>query len=96
MSKGIVAQVGRMLQKEGDLDHHSRLLQNMLNLVHVQNEQIATLKAALIDRDLRLLEECNGECGKNDIQPEDCDRCEQEYVVSQLAREMPEIFGDAK
>jgi len=48
MSKGIVAQVSRMLTKEGALDHHSQLLQNLLNLVYAQDKQIAALKAALV------------------------------------------------
>jgi hypothetical protein len=60
-------------------------------VLNAKDRQIAALKAALADRDLRLLEPCNGECGKNDIKLEDCDRCEREYVISQLVREMPQI-----
>ena len=49
-------------------------------LAHIDDQaaQMATLKAALIGRDLRLLESCNGECGKNNNQPEDCDQCEHD------------------
>jgi hypothetical protein len=60
-------------------------------IIERHDKQIAALKAALVARDLRLLEECNGECGKNDIKPDDCGQCEHEYVISQLARELPEI-----
>lgn len=69
---------------EGKIEEYQRIIDE-------QARQIAELKTALIDRDIRLLEPCNGECGKNDIQPEDCDRCEHDYVMQALAREMPQF-----
>jgi len=74
-----------------DCPRMAEYLEMALEHINFQVKQIAALKTALIDRDLRLLEECNGECGKNDIKPEDCDLCEYDYVISQLARELPEI-----
>lgn len=73
----------------------AEMLPVLLTHIDLQAWQIAALKAALIDRDVRLLEPCNGECGKNDIKPEDCDQCEHDYARSQLAQEMPDIFGEA-
>jgi hypothetical protein len=48
------------------------------------HEQIATLKAALIDRDLRLLEPCNGECNVNYRALKDA-ACDYDNGVSHLA-----------
>jgi hypothetical protein len=63
---------------------------------HKLRDQIATLKDALIDRDWRLLQECNGECDMNDAMPEDCDKCEHDSVLAKLARELPEIDWGGK
>jgi hypothetical protein len=82
--------------RKTDMNDASRYIDKLFTHVDEQASQIATLQAALIGRDLRLLESCNGECGKNNIQPEDCDQCEHDYVVSQLAREYPEIFAEEK
>jgi len=69
-------------------------VENLLAHIDQQQATIETLKAALIDRDWQLLDECNGECGKNGVLSEDCNKCEHDYVLAQLAREYPKIFGD--
>ena len=63
--------------------------------------QIVTLKAALIDRDLRLLGDCLGECPNHIVLGRaptrmDCDKCAREVVIRQLAQEYPHIAWEEK
>ena len=64
--------------RKTDMNDASMYIDKLFAHIDEQASQIATLKAALIGRDLRLLESCNGECGKNNNQPEDCDQCEHD------------------
>jgi hypothetical protein len=59
--------------------------------LNAANEQIAALKAALIDREMRLLVECNGDC-----KLADCHKCERSEAILQLAHELPDIDWEDK
>jgi hypothetical protein len=86
MSRGLIPQVIRMLRKEGDLDHHSRPMQKMLEHIDAQAKQIATLKAAIRKERLLAIDRNIGNLAFR-----------KSMVNDQLARELPEIdWGDVE
>jgi hypothetical protein len=98
MSKGLIPQINRLLTKEGILDHHSMLLQNLLDYTKSQDKQIAALKAALIEERAQMIFYEPNEQGHlpqfdfDDLSSDSADVI-RENAISQLARELPDIFG---